>query len=316
MNLMIPRKRLVLNEIQNKQVLFAALDWGMGHLTRSTVVIKSLLENGNAIHFAGTKKQCEFIQAEFDSIECLEIGGYEINWDSKKNSFTQVLVQFPKIKKAIRKEHKWVENFVTENQIDLIISDNRYGFYHEKIESVLITHQLNLQIPKLRSIVNKRLNNWISNFDAVLVPYNEDRKLTGELSNPQKLKNIHFIGPLCRFEKLETPIIYDYLIILSGPEPERTNFIQTALAHCKTESNKIGIVGTKIEGINSFENPTTHQLGQLIAQSETVISRAGYTTIMELIYLDKNAILFPTKGQYEQEYLAKFIVNPKLKFQL
>lgn len=304
----------IFSTIHNKQILFAALDWGMGHLTRSTVLIKALLENGNSIFFAGTKKQCDFIQAEFDLIECFEIGGYKINWDSKKNSFTQVLIQFPKIKKAIRKEHKWVEYFVTENQIDLIISDNRYGFYHEKIESVLITHQLNLQIPNFRSIVNKRLHNWISNFDTVWVPDNEDRKLTGELSSPQKLINVHFIGPLCRFEKLETAIIYDYLIILSGPEPERTNFIQTALAYCKGESRKICIVGTKVEGIDSFENPTTHQLGQLIAQSETVISRAGYTTIMELVYLDKKAILFPTKGQYEQEYLAKQILVEQLEF--
>lgn len=313
---MIPHKSSIIKEVQNKQILFAALDWGMGHLTRSTVVIKSLLENGNTIHFAGTKKQCDFIQAEFDLLVCFEIGGYEMYWDGKKNSFTQVLIQFPKIKKAIRNEHKWVENFVTENQIDLIISDNRYGFYHEKIESVLITHQLNLQIPHFKSLVNKKLHNWLSNFDAVWVPDNDDRKLTGELSNPNQFKNVHFIGPLCRFEKLETPIIYDYLIILSGPEPERTNFIETALNFLSEKSDHIGIVGKIVERVDSFENPTTHQLGQLIAKSDTIISRAGYTTIMELVALNKKAILFPTKGQYEQEYLAKFIENPKLKFQL
>jgi len=300
--------------IQNKQILFAALDWGMGHLTRSTVILKNLLENGNTIHFAGTKKQCDFIQAEFDLIECFKIGGYEMNWDSNKNPFTQVLVQFPKIKKAIRKEQQWLQRFVANHPIDLIISDNRYGFYQEKIQSVLITHQLNLQIPHFKSLVNHKLHQWISKFSLIWVPDFEDRRLTGELSNPQKLKNVHFIGPLCRFERMETAIIYDYLIILSGPEPERTNFIQTAFAHCKAESNKIGIVGAKVEGIDSFENPTTHQLGQLIAKSDTIISRAGYTSIMELVYLDKKAILFPTKGQYEQEYLAKQILVEQLEF--
>lgn len=305
----------IFSTIQNKQILFATLDWGMGHLTRSTVLIKGLLENGNTIFFAGTKKQCDFIQAEFENIQCHELLGYEITLDSKKNTFVQLVGQFPKIKKAIRKEQQWLQHFVADLPIDLVISDNRYGFYHTKIESILITHQLNLQIPFFKSIVNKKLQQWISKFTSVWVPDFEDRRLTGELSNPRELKNIHFIGPLCRFEKLEALIIYDYLIILSGPEPERSNFIQTALAHCKVKSNKICIVGTKVEGIDSFENPTTQELGQQIAQSETVISRAGYTTIMELIALNKNAILFPTKGQYEQEYLAKFIENPKLKFQ-
>jgi len=302
--------------IQNKQILFSALDWGMGHLTRSAVVIKSLLQNGNTIHFAGTKAQCNFMRAEFDAIECFEIKGYEITLDSTKNTFIQVLSQFAKIKKAIRTEHKWLNSFVQNHTIDLIISDNRYGFYHPKIESVLITHQINLQIPFFKSIVNKKLRHWISNFNSVWVPDFEDRKLTGELSNPKKLSNVFFIGPLSRFEKIDADPKYVYLIILSGPEPERTNFIKTALDFAKDKTDNIAIVGTKIEGINSFENPTTQELELLIAQSETIISRAGYTTIMEMVSLAKKAILFPTKGQYEQEYLAGFIENPKLKFQL
>jgi len=305
----------IFSTIQNKQILFAALDWGMGHLTRSTVLIKGLLENGNTIFFAGTKKQCDFIKAEFDSVDCFEISGYEITLDSTKNTFIQVLSQFSKIKKAIKTENIWLKTFVNEHQIDLIISDNRYGFHHNLIESILVTHQINLQIPNFKSIVNKKLHNWISNFNAVWVPDYDDRRLTGELSNPYKLKHINFIGPLSRFENSEVPKVYDFLIILSGPEPERSNFIQTAINFTKIHSNSICIVGAKMEGFESVENPTTNQLSQLIAQTETVISRAGYTTIMELIALNKNAILFPTKGQYEQEYLAKFIENPKLKFQ-
>lgn len=305
----------IFSKIQNKQILFATLDWGMGHLTRSTVIIKGLLENGNSIIFAGTKVQCNFIKAEFDSVDCVEISGYEITLNSTKNTFIQVVRQFSKIKKAIKAENNWLKTFVNENQIDLIISDNRYGFYHKSIESILVTHQINLQIPNFKSIVNKKLHNWISNFNSVWVPDYDDRRLTGELSNPYKLKNINFIGPLSRFKNSEVPKIYDFLIILSGPEPERSNFIQTAINYTKTHSNNSCIVGAKIEGFESVENPTTNQLSQLIAQSETVISRAGYTTIMELIALNKNAILFPTKGQYEQEYLAKQILADHLKFE-
>jgi len=36
-----------------------------------------------------------------------------------------------------------------------------------------------------------------------------------------------------------------------------------------------------------------------------VISRSGYTTIMDLAVLEKKAYFIPTPGQNEQEYLAK-----------
>ena len=38
-----------------------------------------------------------------------------------------------------------------------------------------------------------------------------------------------------------------------------------------------------------------------------IISRAGYSTIMDLVKLQKSALLVPTPGQTEQEYLAAFL---------
>lgn len=300
--------------IKNKHILFASLDWGMGHLTRSSVVMNELLDLGNSIWFAGNSAQCAFIKAEFKGIACHELKGYEITLDSNKNTFFQMLLQFPKIKKAIQSEHTWLKSFINQHNVDVIISDNRYGFYHDSVESVLLTHQINLQIPYFKKSVNNKLHQWISKFDSVWVPDNNDRKLTGELSNPKKLSNVHFIGPLCRFKPLDLPKVYDVLIILSGPEPERTNFLEHAINYIQLNNLKAFIIGAKVDKITSVLNPTTKELNELIESSKTIISRAGYTTIMEMTALKKDAILIPTKGQYEQEYLAKIVKHPMLEF--
>jgi predicted glycosyltransferase len=50
-------------------------------------------------------------------------------------------------------------------------------------------------------------------------------------------------------------------------------------------------------------------INELMCKSEVVIARSGYSTIMDLRKLNKKAILIPTPGQTEQEYLAGFHGN-------
>ena len=50
---------------------------------------------------------------------------------------------------------------------------------------------------------------------------------------------------------------------------------------------------------------TSFELEQAFNESERVLCRSGYTTIMDLVKLQKKAFFIPTPGQYEQEYLAK-----------
>ena len=45
----------------------------------------------------------------------------------------------------------------------------------------------------------------------------------------------------------------------------------------------------------------------LISGSDLIITRAGYSTIMELVSLKCSAVLIPTPGQTEQEYIASML---------
>ena len=42
----------------------------------------------------------------------------------------------------------------------------------------------------------------------------------------------------------------------------------------------------------------------IISGSDSIITRSGYSTIMELVSLNCTALIIPTPGQTEQEYLA------------
>jgi UDP-N-acetylglucosamine transferase subunit ALG13 len=151
----------------------------------------------------------------------------------------------------------------------------------------------------------------------------EKINLAGNLSKPDALpNNTHYIGIQSRFEKQEIKKKYDFLAIVSGPEPQRSileNGLVKALQNRK-EKSLIVLGKPEINTINQIGNLTikshldAKDLNTAISQSELIICRSGYSTVMDLAKLDKKAILIPTPGQTEQEYLANYYMSKNLAF--
>ena len=64
--------------------------------------------------------------------------------------------------------------------------------------------------------------------------------------------------------------------------------------------------------ITVIDHLSSHELNNAILQAGLVISRSGYTTIMDLVKLQQKAILIPTPSQTEQEYLAAYLMQKKI----
>jgi len=62
-----------------------------------------------------------------------------------------------------------------------------------------------------------------------------------------------------------------------------------------------------IGNIKVYDYLLTDELEQVISKSEVVLCRSGYSTIMDLSVMNKKVFFIPTKGQFEQEYLAKYL---------
>lgn len=308
--------QLTPQNISNKKILISPLDWGMGHTTRCVALIKTLLSNKNQIVFAGNKTQIEFIHREFPELKTEFLEGYNITLDSKKSTYLQVFLQFGKLNRAIKSEQKFAEQIAEKEKLDIIISDNRYGLRSAKTKNILLTHQLNLQIPKWKNFVNKKLKKQIEKFDICWIPDSTTELICGDLIKAEVTIPKLLIGYLSRFKKVDAPIEYEILFIASGPEPERSQFAIKVRNYLVSKKKHFAVVGFMYgkTGADYFANPSTEQLEFLIGSSQTVIARAGYTTIMEMISLEKKSILIPTPGQYEQEYLAKTINVPTITF--
>jgi len=259
--------------------------------------------------------------SELVDVQFVEIDGYNIKLSASNNHLFVILSQIPKIINKIYYENKFVSNYLKTNRLDLIISDNRYGFRNKKVKSIFITHQTYIKTPLKIKLFEKILNKintiLINKFNECWIPDFEDNEnLSGELSHKNKsIKNQKFIGILSRFNEItDDEKTIKYLIILSGPEPQRTifeNLILEQLAETNFYATIVrGTIKNKLENTKkiSFLNLANKlQISELASKSEKIISRSGYTSIMDYYKMREKVILVPTHGQTEQEYLANYL---------
>ncbi len=293
------------------------MHWGLGHATRCIPIIRALLEHNFNVLLASDGAALLLLQKEFPNLEAVELPSYNITYPKNDRNFKwKMLLKLPKIQKTISEEKQIIKQLIAEKKIDGIISDNRFGVRNYEIPSVFITHQMNVLSGRTSYFSSKIHQNIIKKFDECWVPDadNVATNLSGKLGH---LKNEPFptkyIGILSRMEKREVPKTIDILVLLSGPEPQRTLFEETLKESLKHSEKKVLMVCGIVEKHQKWQDyetikmvnfMTSTALEDTINKSEVVICRSGYTTIMDLALLEKKVFFIPTPGQYEQEYLA------------
>ncbi|MBO9636162.1 MAG: glycosyl transferase family 28 [Chitinophagaceae bacterium] len=306
------------------------MDWGLGHTTRCIPVIQQLIYNECDVEIACNSQQKTLLEAEFPHLTYHDLPGYSIRYAKNRwITIGRLLFQLPKMMIRVKKEHRWLRDLIARRKVDAIISDNRFGFYAEGIPSVFITHQLAVKTGLgARADRRARQMNYehINRFTEVWVPDNgAGHSIAGSLSKPEELPSIpvKYLGGISRFEPCSgLPPSIDLLIILSGPEPQRTIFeeilmeqlpgIQGEVVVVRALPGKTNEAKKLLPHVTSYDHLPGPELNRLVCQSKLVISRSGYTTVMDLLKTKSKSILVPTPGQAEQEYLATHLEKEQL----
>lgn len=316
-----------------KTILVAPLNWGLGHATRCMPIINQLLELGVEVILASDGHSLELLRQEYPELLALEMPGYLITYQHA-SMVRNIAPQITTILSTIGKEKKWLQQVIREYKIDAVISDNRYGLFSPSIPSIFLTHQINIILPEAISrMVNFQNRRYIKRFTECWIPdFEGEPNLSGQLSHPpKKIPQVKFIGPLSRLEPVETEKQYRAAIILSGPEPQRSMLEEILFAQLVDLPGQFILIRGVPElsllippahvEVRNFATST--ELSEIICKSDVVVSRSGYSTVMDLVKLGAQAILIPTPGQTEQEYLGaefhkanRFYCHPQDGFDL
>jgi hypothetical protein len=287
-----------------------------------------LQKMNNKIFIGSGEKHLALFSAEMDGIACIRFPGFRPRYSRYLPQYLVMLLQTPRLLCHIILEHIRLKKLIRVYAIDIVISDNRFGLWNKKIKTVYVTHMPLIPLPKclkfleFTGIMMHRF--VIKKYSYCFIPdLPGELNLSGRLSHDVKLPgNVRFIGILSRFVSAE-PVqetnkkdIPHNTIILSGPEPQRGILKQKLidllegkeLTTVILEGNP-GRPGDPIRSGNiiCISHLPASQMKSTVTGSESVISRSGYTTIMDLVSLNCRALLIPTPGQTEQEYLAEYL---------
>ncbi|MBI9033566.1 MAG: hypothetical protein JEZ03_03745 [Bacteroidales bacterium] len=317
--------------MKNKNVLICPLNWGLGHATRCIPLIEQFEEAGYTVFLGSDGASHALLRKEFPHRNIVQLPSYDISYPNDGKIMKHMLKNMFHIFKRIKAENTYLKHFIKQYNIDIVVSDNRYGMWNKNVYSIFLTHQLFIQFPKNKLIeriilrVNKLL---MSRFDEIWVPdFKRKPYLSGKLSHKKRLKNVRFIGPLTRFnqehysEKGRRK--YRILAIISGPEPQRTQFEDIVVKQLDSLNINAAVISGKPDiakyhqkrgKISLFSHLDTKSFAEVLSDSDVIICRSGYSTIMDLAAFGKKAILIPTPGQTEQEYLAEFFLKHRVHY--
>ena len=254
------------------KVLVAPLNWGLGHATRSMALVRRYLAQGDEVVLAGDGDSLALMKKTFPALRAIPLPHLDIRYSSGKSQVEAMLKNLPRLIRWARADHKALCDILSLERFDLIISDNRFGFYVEKpltqplpqgeggisgqpsaVRCIYITHQVFPRLPKgwhwLEPLAARLHRRIISHYDELWIPDYQDlsSSLAGELSHGASsgqestisalATRCKYIGPLSRFEgmKVEPDTTYDIVAVLSGPEPQRTLFEQQLLSEVRNQ---------------------------------------------------------------------------------
>lgn len=302
------------------QFLFGVCAWGLGHATRTLPIIRKVVKEGHEVTVVSSGRALDMLKRELgSSVMFCRLEDY----NPPETSLPRFLVpaaiaNFPIYLKAMFREHEFVRRFIQDKNIDVIVSDNRFAFYSRDIPSYFIGHQLRI----LNPLGNIALENgteiyngyFLKRYAGVIVPDFEEEGLAGRLAHDLSRidqKRLSYIGVLSEFAYRPVQQDIDVFVSISGPEPHRTIF--EGLARRQLESYRGKVVfslgkpeANDYDGSNVRTYLNRNEREELLNRSKIVISRSGYSTLMDLFSLRKRGFLIPTPGQIEQEYLAQY----------
>jgi spore coat polysaccharide biosynthesis predicted glycosyltransferase SpsG len=309
-------------------ILVCPLEWGLGHAGRMIPLVRRLQEKGHNLFIGAGSELQRFFHAELTGVKYIDFRGFSPSYSVHLPQYAALLLRMPVLIFHAAAEHFRLKRIIKNNNIDIVISDNRFGLWNRKVKTVYVTHQVRIPFPeKFRSYewIGTGLHRFIiKKYSFCFIPdLPGELNLSGRLSHEVKMTvTTRFIGILSKFtdchpaQKSGKESVPDITIILSGPEPQKGILRQKLVGIFKEKGLKVVILegkpGTsepvsRIGNTISYNHLPSGEMAELLTCSKNIITRSGYTSIMELISLNRTALLIPTPGQTEQEYLAKYL---------
>jgi uncharacterized protein (TIGR00661 family) len=292
------------------RILYGVPSEGMGHATRSQVVIRHLLDQGHEVRIATSDRAYDFLEKSFPGA-CFRIEGFHLEYEGgsvdKSATFARLLADAPEslvtnVQQFVRLSRK--------KPPEVVISDfESFTFYFAKLHQLPLLSIDNMQVINrchLGVEVPEEESDSYALAKAIIkakVPFCQRYLVTAFFDAVVTKKKTVLVPPILR-----------PLILKAGesklPEADHILVYQTATS----QDDLIAILQSIrdrrfiVYGLNRDETLGNVLLRRFseegfvreLAGARAVITNGGFSLISEAVFLHRPVCSFPLAGQFEQ----------------
>lgn len=310
-----------------RRILYGVYHWGLGHATRSLGLIRALIERGDAVTIVvAPGPGMRLLQSELgDACEFYPFRDTPAPFSRYPAIFyLRMTAAMPWVLAGYRREHRLADKLVAERHFDCVVSDSRLGLWSQAVPSYCIFHSIHQRVPFFshftERFVERGQRDLLKGFTKVLIPdVEENGGLSGWLGHDPVFDwgegRLVYIGPLSSVPRMDVEQDIDVFFSVSGIEPQRGLLEQLVLQALPKLSGKIVVTlgrpkdggeCREVAGATVYGYLDRKHQAEMLNRAKLVMTRSGYTTLMELAGIGRRALFVATPGQSEQEYLAEF----------
>ena len=130
------------------KILIAPLNWGLGHASRCIPLIQQYIQQGHQVILAGDGDSLLLLRQHFPSLRVIPLPSLELQYTQNSQQRGFYLRALWPLMRFTLADHYYLRQALAIEHFDLIISDNRFGFFSRQAHCVYITHQLYPILPK------------------------------------------------------------------------------------------------------------------------------------------------------------------------
>lgn len=310
--------------MKQPEIWYAVLNWGLGHASRSAPLIEALGQRGYRVRLASDGAALDWLRARFPHLPYWELPAYQARYARHWPAWAALVPQLPRLARRARAEHRFLARCLQAHPApQALISDNRLGWQAPGQRSLYLSHQFQLAAPPFSQLATALHRHYWRSFAALAVPDAPGSPLAGKLARPPASwgERLYWLGPLSHLAgrpELKSRASANHLgplritAVLSGPEPQRSLLEGQLTGQARgLPQYKWTLVRGREGAYGGWPGPVYERLGSealaaVLAQTDVVVGRSGYSSLMDYQQAQLPAVLIPTPGQGEQEYLAAY----------
>ena len=298
------------------RILYGVVGEGMGHATRSRVVLQHLVEQGHEVEIMTSGRAKDFLAKHFKGVNRIH-GLHFVTEDNRvrlgKTLLSNALEGPGGLTRNIDAYFKLLERF----QPEVVISDfESWTYVYAKAHGIPILSVDNMQVINRCRHPDDVLEGYQASFELARafvktkLPFCDHYLVTTFFRPPVRKERTTLYPPILRPEILaaqSTP--GDHILVYQtaeGNESLEATLRRSGLP-CRVYGMYRGLTDDRVDGKIMHRPFSESRFIEDMASARAVIAGGGFTVMSECVYLHKPMLSVPLEAQFEQILNARWL---------